>query len=952
MRERKLIFCTTIVSLLVTITGGAQSTPNYRKLSNGIEVAIKGNGKNDAKLVKIEVVTDAILHIMASPTEIFPADNSLMIQKANHPPVKYEIREQEGMVILSTPSVTANIAMATGVISFFDKTGTIILQESQTGGKSFVESTLEGEQSYIVRQSFTSKEDEAFYGLGQHQNGVFNYKGTKVLLSQYNTEVGIPFMVSSNNYGILWDNNSITKSIDTKEYERISTLKLFSPKEEIGWLNAVYYDKKNKGKILTTRPESFIDYRYITSLKDLPAGIALENATVKWEGSFETSFTGEHIFNLWYSGYVKLYIDDVLLADRWRQGWNATNALVKLNLQKGTRHKILIEWDPLSNESFLALDWAKPLSAEQKNEFAFESEAGSKIDYYFVSGKNMDEVISGYRQLTGKATLLPKWAFGFWQSRERYKTQEEILSTVAEFRKRKIGIDNIVLDWRYWREGQWGSQEFDTTRFPDAAAMIKTLHNTYKTQLMISVWAKFYEDTKAYKELDAKGYILKRNVLDGRNDWLGFKNAIYDPFNPAARKAFWDLINNKIYSKGIDAWWMDASEPDIHSNMSPEKRKEMIGHNFLGAPEKNYNAFSLVNAQGIYEGQRSVDPNKRIFLLTRSGFAGLQRYAAATWSGDIGSRWEDLKSQIPAGLNFSMSGLPYWTSDIGGFSVESRYENAKGETLEEWRELNARWYQYGAFCPLFRAHGQFPYREIFNIAPDEHPAYKSILYYNKLRYRLLPYIYSMAGNTYHEDYTLMRGLPMDFNTDKNVLNIADQFMFGPAILVNPVSEYKSRSRNVYLPGNNGWYDFYTGKYLAGGQAIVADAPYEKLPLYVREGSIIPCGPNVQYTAERSTEPFTIYVYTGKDAFFDLYEDEGLNYNYEKGQFSTIRFDYSEAAKTLTIEDRKGSFMGMEKQRAFKIVWVSKNRPAVLAFESKADETVKYNGKKIVMKMKN
>lgn len=946
----KKTFFFVLLLLASTIKVAAQSSDNYTRLGDGIEIKIKNPQRNDALVLKVQVVSNSILHVTASPTTTFDTTKSLMLVDAKSNPVKWDVKESNGAVTLSTASLNAIVSTATGEIIFTDNTGKILLKEIKGGGKTFTGTTLDGEQSYIVRQSFTSDSDEALYGLGQHQNGLFNYKGTKVLLSQYNTEVAIPFMVSSKNYGILWDNNSITKSIDTKDFEKLSTLKLTSADGNRGWLTATYTDKKDPKKALIL-PESFIDYRYIPSLKNVPAGINLADVTVKWEGSFETDFSGEHFFNLWSSGYAKIYIDDKLVASHWRQSWNATSELVRVNLEKNTKHKIRIEWDPISSESFIAVNWSKPLTKEQKNEFAFESEVGQKIDYFFVAGKNMDEVISGYRTLTGKATLMPKWSMGFWQSRERYNTQDEILNTVAEFRKRKIGLDNIVLDWRYWREGQWGSQEFDTDRFPDAKGMIKTLHEKYNTNLMISVWAKFYDVTQNYKDLDAKGFILKRNVAEGRKDWLGFTNAIYDPYNPNARKAFWDLINDKIYSTGIDAWWMDASEPDVHSNMPPEVRKEMIGNNFLGAPEKNYNAFSLMNAKGIYEGQRSVDPNKRIFMLTRSGFAGLQRYAAATWSGDIGSRWEDLKNQIPAGLNFSMSGMPYWTMDIGGFSVETRYEKPSGQDLDEWRELNARWYQYGAFCPLFRSHGQFPYREIFNIAPEDHPAYKSILYYNKLRYRLMPYIYSLAGKTYHDDYTIMRGLPMDFNSDKNVLNIADQFMFGPAILVNPVTEYKKRSRTLYLPNTNGWYNFYTSEFLEGGQTIDAEATYEKLPLYVKEGSIIPCGPNIEYTSQKSSEPFTIYVYTGKDASFTLYEDENINYNYEKGQFATIEFKYNEAAKTLTIADRKGNFKGMQKQRVFNVVFISKTKKSTFNLDDKVidGEKIKYNGKKVTVK---
>lgn len=937
-----LFFCLSIFQI--------SAQENVTKLKDGIEIKIKKPQRNDAAVLRIQVISNSILHITASPTSTFDTTKSLMLVDLKPTTTPFEVLNTNENVTLSTSSLKASVSIETGEIVFKDANGKTLLQETKGGGKTITGTTLDGKQSYIVKQSFTSETDEALYGLGQHQNGVFNYKGTKVLLSQYNTEVAIPFLVSSKNYGILWDNNSLTKSVDTRNFEKISTLRLYSDKGDKGWLTATYTNKKDPSKVLS-RPESYIDYSYLPSLKHLPEGIALENTTVKWEGSFETDFSGEHQFNLWSSGYANVYIDGKQVAARWRQGWNATNELIRINLEKGIKHSLKIDWDPLGNESFICFNWSKPLTETQKNEFAFESEAGQKIDYFFVSGKNIDQVISGYRTLTGKATMMPKWSMGFWQSRERYKTQDEILNTVAEFRKRKIGLDNIVLDWRYWREGQWGSQEFDPERFPDPKGMMKTLHDKYNTNLMISVWAKFYEDTQNYKDLDAKGYILKRNVAENRKDWLGFNNAIYDPFNPDARKAFWDLINKKIYSTGIDAWWMDASEPDVHSNMPPEVRKEMIGNTFLGAPEINYNAFSLMNAKGIYEGQRSVDPNKRIFMLTRSGFAGLQRYAAATWSGDIGSRWEDLNHQIPAGLNFTMSGLPYWTTDIGGFSVETRYENATGETLEEWRELNARWYQYGVFCPLFRAHGQFPYREIYNIAPEDHPAYKSILFYNKLRYRMMPYIYSLIGQTYHNDYTMMRGLPMDFSSDKKVLNIANQFMFGPNLLVNPVTEYKKRSRELYLPNINGWYNFYTSEFLEGGQTITAEAAYEQIPLFVKEGSILPCGPNIEYTSQKSSEPFTIYVYTGKDASFSLYEDENTNYNYEKGKFSNIEFQYNEASKTLTIADRKGSFDGMQKSRIFNIVFIGKNKNATFQLISNPNEgkKVKYNGSKIEVK---
>jgi alpha-D-xyloside xylohydrolase len=390
---------------------------------------------------------------------------------------------------------------------------------------------------------------------------------------------------------------------------------------------------------------------------------------------------------------------------------------------------------------------------------------------------------------------------------------------------------------------------------------------------------------------------------------------------------------------------MDASEPDIASNASIEYRKKLCGPTALGPSTKYFNAYALMNAEAIYNGQRSVDPDKRVFLLTRSGFAGLQRYSTATWSGDIGTRWEDMKAQISAGLNFAISGIPYWTMDIGGFCVENRYVNAKegSEDLNEWRELNSRWYQFGAFCPLFRSHGQFPYREVYNIAPSNHPAYKSMVYANKLRYRLMPYIYTLASKTYFDDYTIMRPLVMDFNGDEEVLSIGDQYMFGPSILVAPVYKYQARERLVYFPAASGWYDFYTGNFIEGGQKRSVDAPYERMPLFVREGSILPFGPQIEYTSQKPGDVITLYVYTGKDAEFTLYEDEEVNYNYEKGKYSTIKLRYEEQSGTLFILYASGSFEGMSTSKTFRIIWVGKEKPIGYEPNRKADVTVQYEG---------
>jgi alpha-D-xyloside xylohydrolase len=548
--------------------------------------------------------------------------------------------------------------------------------------------------------------------------------------------------------------------------------------------------------------------------------------------------------------------------------------------------------------------------------------------------------------------MMPKWAMGLWQSREHYNSQDDILSTVKEFRKRQIPLDNIVQDWFYWKEDQWGSHEFDTLRYPDPDGMIKILHSDLHTHILISVWPKFYVGIKNYDLFLEKGWLYKRNVEKRQKDWVGpgYISTFYDSYNAEARKLFWKLMNEKLFSKGIDAWWLDCSEPDIQSNLSRTETILRQGPTALGSPSRYLNAFSLMNAKGVYEGQRQTNDSQRVFILTRSAFAGQQRYAATTWSGDIASRWYDMKAQISSGVNFCLSGIPYWSMDIGGFSVEARYEKPTEADLDEWRELNTRWFQFGTFVPILRVHGQFPYREMYNVAPDNHPAYQSILAYDKLRYRLMPYIYSLTGMVTHRDYTIMRGLVMDFGTDKNVLSLNDQFMFGPAFLVNPIYEYKARTRSVYLPAGAGWYDLRNGKYFSGGQTIQADAPYTDIPVFVKEGSIIPCGPEIQYSTEKPADPIRLFVYTGKDGSFTLYEDENTNYNYEKGKFSTIPFTYNEERRELTIGKRQGGFIGMLEKRTFEIVWINRQKHSGLDFQSKPHATVLYDGSEQLIKM--
>jgi alpha-D-xyloside xylohydrolase len=941
--NRNLLACLSALTLLVACSDSKQG--RFERTSTGIVIHLTDD--SGAKLLRLEPITDEIIRVTASPIDSFSTEKSLMILPHLKPNASWDVIESEGEVTIQTPRVKATVSIQTGEVVFKDSLDNIILKEQQGGGKTFNGIEIEDQPSYSIRQVFESPDDEAFYGLGAHQNRQMNYKGEDVELVQHNIVDVVPFLYSSRNYGILWDNYSIGKFGDPRDYQPLSSLTLFDKNGSQGGLTAYYYVGE---KIVKTVTENNIEYEYLETpqVDSFPKDVAQQGKVV-WEGSFTSDQEGRHKFLVYASGYFKVWIDDNLIMDKWRQGWNPWNNKFNVDIANGEKHKIKIEWTP-DWGAYLAVKHLDPLSPEEQNKLSLFSEVGDNIDYYFIKGNNADDVIHGYRVLTGKAPIVPKWAMGFWQSRERYRSQKEVIDVVKEYRKRKIPLDNIVLDWQYWEDPKWGSHEFDVTRFPDPQGMMDQIHNDLHAQLMISVWPKFNKGTKNYDEMNQKGFLFTRNVEKQRKDWvgIGYESTFYDPFNEEGGKLFWKQIDERLNSIGVDAWWLDATEPDMHSNLSIEERKKNMSPTALGPGAKYFNAYSLMNSKSVYEGQRSSSPGKRVFILTRSAYAGQQRYGAVTWSGDIVSRWSDFKDQIAAGVNFSLSGIPYWTMDIGGFAVERRYEKAAGETLNEWRELNTRWFQFGTFCPIFRSHGQYPFREIFNVAQPGSSEYNSMVYYDKLRYRLMPYIYSLAGHSWFNDYTIMRGLVMDFSDDEKVFSIADQYMFGPSLLVNPVTDYKARTREVYLPASADWYDFYTGKFMKGGQMITADAPLDRIPLYVKAGSIVPAGPEIQYTMEKPADPITLYVFTGKNASFALYEDENVNYNYEDGKYAVIPFDYDEAKRTLTIGDRTNTFPGMLEKRTFQIVWVSSDKPVGIELLSRSQQLVEYSGKSLTI----
>ncbi|MCU6453688.1 DUF5110 domain-containing protein [Sphingomonas sp. A2-49] len=944
-----------LAAALALSTSGIALAADVQRIDQGVIVTPDAG---PAKRVRVVAYGDGGFRVTAVPgTDLALPDSLMVIARPHGAP---RIAQRDGIVTLTLAKASAQVRLSDGHVRFLDAAGKVVLDEAARG--AFAPSG-EGKGYLATRQQFNRGSDEGFYGLGQHQNRQMNYNGEDVELAQHNMDIAIPFVVSTRNYGLLWDNNSITRFGNPRPYALAGTDMPVTSGGKPGW-KADYY---LGDRLAISRQEATIDYQFIRDQARWPAeakaqtvasadsgqntaGKVVGKQRVVWTGTLAPTVTGVHKFRVYGSSYFKVYADGKLVLDRWRQNWNPWFHNVDLPMTAGRPVAIRIEWEP--NAGYMALFHNDPLPAPDRHSLWLSSEAGKALDYYFVAGRDMDDVVAGYRGLTGKAPMMPQWAYGFWQSRQRYETQDQLLGVVREYRKRQIPLDTIVEDWFYWPQDQWGSHRFDPARFPDPKAMVDEVHRL-NAQLMISVWPKFYPDTDNARELAAKGFLYRGNLTMGNKDWVGpgYLNTDYDPYQPKARRIYFRQVRDALVKLGIDAWWMDATEPDIHSNLSIDERKFVMGPNALGPGGAYFNSFPLVHAQGFAQGLRGATPGKRPFILTRSGFGGIQRTSSALWSGDVAARWDDLRDQISAGVNLSMSGVPNWTHDIGGFAVEDRYTNAEPAAQPEWRELQLRWFQFGALSPLFRSHGEKPKREIYELGADDPAMMRSMLWYDQLRYRLMPYIYTVAADTFHKDGSIMRGLVMDYAADRRTWGIDDEYLFGRDLLVAPVTVYKARSRQVYLPAGADWYDVASGRHYRGGQDIAAAAPYERMPLFARAGAILPTGPALHYARERPDGPIVLHVFTGRDGAFSLYEDDGVTPGYGTGQFARVPLAWDERAKTLTIGARQGRYPGMPARRAISVRFHTPGNATPLDFAENAGNRVTYDGRPVTIRLR-
>jgi alpha-D-xyloside xylohydrolase len=698
-----------------------------------------------------------------------------------------------------------------------------------------------------------------------------------------------------------------------------------------------------------------------------PAGELLFSE--KESGAIFTDFNDAGVKTYTVSQSFLLDKDEAIYGLGIQQQGKMVQRNLKLNMVQGNTDDYIPFFQSVKGYGLFWDNYSPSVFVDDSTGTSFKSDASDCIDYYFMYGVNADGVIACMRDLTGQVPMFPLWTYGYWQSKERYKSQDELVGVVKRYRELGVPIDGIIQDWQYWGNNYlWNAMEFLNTEFYDPQKMVNDVHGLH-AHMIISIWNSFGPQTKQYKELDKIGALLdiKTWPESGSEKWPPNPDypsgvRVYDPYNPEARDIYWKYLNKGIFSLGMDGWWMDSSEPD-HLQF---KLSDFDNKTYLGSFRKVRNAFPLMTVGGVSEHQRSVTSDKRVFILTRSAFAGQQRYGANTWSGDVVSSWNALRNQISAGLNFSLCGIPYWNSDIGGFFLWDFKDPLKNAN---YRELYVRWIQFGTFCPMMRSHGTDAPREIYQFGKKGEKIYDAIAKYIHLRYSLLPYIYSSSWDVTSEQSSMMRALVMDFATDKQALDLNNEFMFGKSLLICPVTDsmYSKtivqgndslsvedfsniQKTNVYLPKGADWFDFWSGEKHTGGQAVMKEVPIDIIPVYVKAGSILPVGPNVQFAEEKKWDNLEIRIYEGADGRFTLYEDENDNYNYEKGVYTTITFTWNNAKKVLTINDRKGSFPGMPAERKFNIVCVSKNKGLGMDAVEKYDKVVTYTGMKVVVKL--
>lgn len=870
MKSRLLILLM-VFTCLPMFNARSEKVLSWKKTEKSAEIEM-----SDGKLILIPMNENAIRvqyvrsNVSTLPEYVFPEQNNSIL---------YQVNETDKILEISTLKLRACVDKQKGNIVFKDASGNILLSE-QEAGRTMYSTDLQEDYSYNIQQKFESPTDEYLYGMGQFQDGYLNIRGLSRRLTQLNTQISVPFILSNKGYGLLWHNYGLTYFNPADNKIRLKRLEQGGNSEEVN----VTTTEGTKREVRNT---------------NLFEGVLDIHQSDTYSLLLDVGQQMARKYNIRIDGKQVIELNNIWLP-------RTTSFLIKL---EAGRHDIVVEGE--------AGDKPELFYRKVTDETVFRSPIADCIDYTVFSGYG-DEVISSYRNLTGNAPMMPRWALGYIHCRERFKTQEELLGVAKEFRNRKLPLDLIVQDWQYWGRYGWNAMKFDEQYYPDPAQMVSDLHQM-NMRLMVSVWSKVNKSSNIGKGADKKGFYIPET------EWIDF-------FNEEAADYYWqNFSKNLLLPYQIDAWWQDATEPEN------DDLRGRIVNNGKWSGEKVRNIYPLLVCKTVYEGSRRDVPNKRTMILTRSAFSGIQRYAAATWSGDVGNDWETLRRQITGGLNCMASGLPWWTYDAGGFFRPDKDQYTDRAYFERF----LRWFQIATFLPLQRVHGYQTNTEFWEYGDE---MVRIANQYLNFRYRMLPYIYSESAAITFRGSTLMRPLIMDFAKDEKALQCKYSYMFGPSLLVSPVVSPNITISPVYLPDSKQtWYDFWTGRKYQGGKNVDVSVSIEKIPLFVKAGAILPLGEPKQYSEEKSDDAWEIRIYPGANAKYTIYEDEGINYNYEQGKYSTYDLSWDDKKQVLTIGDRNGAFDGMVKKRRLKLIKVSTDK-GIGFNENKADIVVSYSGK--------
>lgn len=786
----------------------------------------------------------------------------------------FTVKDGKKAVSVKLAGITVQVDKATGLITFLSPDGNPVLQEA---GRQLTPSSIQGVDTYCATQKFYSPEDEHLFGLGQFQDGWLDVRGLTRRLTQVNTQIAIPMYVSNKKYGVLWNNYGLTD---------------FNPAEEVVELLPFRKESEAKEVDVTSteggKKEMRENYIFTSDLM-IPA-----------KGRYSILLdVGQTMARKYH-----LRIGNKTIFDM-ENTWLPPTTSTIVELEAGS-YNVVAELEKN--------DKPKVFFKKVDNETVLRSPVAECVDYTVFCG-GADDVITSYRQLTGRVPMFPDWALGYIHCRERFHNQQELLETAAQFRKDRLPMDIIVQDWQYWGRYGWNAMKFDEKDYPNPTEMVNKLHEQ-DMRLMVSVWSKVDPASEVGKAMAQQGYFIPGT------SWVDF-------FNPKAASFYWKNFSRGLLKHGIDAWWQDATEPE---------NDDLLGRKVADGKipgEVFRNSYPILVNKTVYEGLRRDAPEKRSMILTRSGFPGMQRYATATWSGDVGSDWNTLRRQIVSGLSMSVSGLPWWTYDAGGF-----FRPYDQYTNQAYKECMMRWVQTSVFLPLMRVHGYGSNTEFWNYGAEVTALARQIL---ATRYRLAPYLYSENANISFNNGTFLRPLVMDFANDTTAILQKYQYMFGPSLLVAPIVEEGAKEWNVYFPATKGgWYDFWSDKYVADKGWRNVSASKSHIPVYVKAGSILPLADGTPQTMnEAYKEDWIIKVFAGANGSYMLYEDEGTNYNYEKGQFSNIHMDWNDKKKKLTVGERKGSFQGMIEKRPIRVLLISEN--------GIEEQKLSYEGEKIVIR---